>query len=489
MKKRAPSHRDLHVLTQRHRELLRHKEQEKFNKRVLQQTERTHALLQELLRRVPANSSVRSHSYPSADAGSQWPTEQSIKLGQSQHLQESTLDHTTVREFRSGPLVVSRNSSVAQDAVRHEDPTPKRETPQREEAELSQKSSGVSGTAPYPWNWEALLKNSQVPVTNLNYKRQLRNFQKWWQARPGWQAELTKKGCRPHPRANPSQVTEWYGTVMASEAGQAKAALKWLVENCYHAPWEHYKPLIPTRVLQGKQGQGKVDHPHTAHRPERFVAFVESELPHESWRQHQVGWKVLFWGPCRVQDLSTIPADVKTEWVNSQWIVGPWQQQKTHTPRVLCLSPEVMEAIQAWRTSEQGAKLCKANNNWLGFTCGSEAARKQLARYSKHFWGWEEEKALQTHDGRHTYVTWMADKGVPMDKLQQLLGHNDSRTTEIYRGNRQIADTLGTWGGMLTNTSDAGSTTTSKWDPVDFQVKLKEARVVVAKRIQDWRET
>ncbi|MFJ4649704.1 tyrosine-type recombinase/integrase [Nocardia sp. NPDC088792] len=39
---------------------------------------------------------------------------------------------------------------------------------------------------------------------------------------------------------------------------------------------------------------------------------------------------------------------------------------------------------------------------------------------------------LVRHSLRHTGLTWMADAGIPMHRLQQIAGHADSRVTELY---------------------------------------------------------
>lgn len=39
---------------------------------------------------------------------------------------------------------------------------------------------------------------------------------------------------------------------------------------------------------------------------------------------------------------------------------------------------------------------------------------------------------LTLHDFRHTYASWLAQDGVPLGKIAELLGHASQRTTEIY---------------------------------------------------------
>ncbi|MFG2500817.1 tyrosine-type recombinase/integrase [Streptomyces sp. NPDC048441] len=39
---------------------------------------------------------------------------------------------------------------------------------------------------------------------------------------------------------------------------------------------------------------------------------------------------------------------------------------------------------------------------------------------------------LRCHDLRHTALTWMADAGIPLHVLQQIAGHCDITTTQLY---------------------------------------------------------
>jgi integrase len=39
---------------------------------------------------------------------------------------------------------------------------------------------------------------------------------------------------------------------------------------------------------------------------------------------------------------------------------------------------------------------------------------------------------LRRHDLRHTGLTWMADAGVPLHRLQRIAGHTDPRITQRY---------------------------------------------------------
>lgn len=41
-------------------------------------------------------------------------------------------------------------------------------------------------------------------------------------------------------------------------------------------------------------------------------------------------------------------------------------------------------------------------------------------------------KNLTSHCGRHTFATWCLNNDVPMEVVKTMLGHSDSRTTEIY---------------------------------------------------------
>lgn len=42
------------------------------------------------------------------------------------------------------------------------------------------------------------------------------------------------------------------------------------------------------------------------------------------------------------------------------------------------------------------------------------------------------EKKIHPHTFRHTFATWLRDKGQSLEDIQMLLGHSDRKTTEIY---------------------------------------------------------
>ena len=44
----------------------------------------------------------------------------------------------------------------------------------------------------------------------------------------------------------------------------------------------------------------------------------------------------------------------------------------------------------------------------------------------------EVRKALSFHSLRHTFASWLVQKGVPILNVSKLLGHSDIKTTQIY---------------------------------------------------------
>ena len=41
-------------------------------------------------------------------------------------------------------------------------------------------------------------------------------------------------------------------------------------------------------------------------------------------------------------------------------------------------------------------------------------------------------QAITFHSARHSFATYMIDKGVPIAHVQKILGHADIKTTQVY---------------------------------------------------------
>ena len=44
----------------------------------------------------------------------------------------------------------------------------------------------------------------------------------------------------------------------------------------------------------------------------------------------------------------------------------------------------------------------------------------------------EKYKLITCHSARHTFATQLLSRGVPIEVMQQLMGHSDIKTTHIY---------------------------------------------------------
>ncbi|WP_107656045.1 tyrosine-type recombinase/integrase [Nocardia suismassiliense] len=134
---------------------------------------------------------------------------------------------------------------------------------------------------------------------------------------------------------------------------------------------------------------------------------------------------------CRVDDIDT------TEWVwrlRRQTSPGPGGLKDKGTkgkrsrriPIIENIRPLVLKRIQA-ANSRPDARLF----------VGPRGGRIQtgVLRKATH---WHEVVAklgyehLRRHDLRHTGLTWFADAGVPLHRLQQIAGHTDPRITQRY---------------------------------------------------------
>lgn len=104
------------------------------------------------------------------------------------------------------------------------------------------------------------------------------------------------------------------------------------------------------------------------------------------------------------------------------------RQSKGKKDRVLPLSPVLLEALRSYYKMYQP-------KNWLfeGQTEGEKYSAKSLENVLKksiRLAGIK--KPVTLHWLRHSYATHMLEGGTDLRYIQELMGHNSSRTTEIY---------------------------------------------------------
>ena len=79
-------------------------------------------------------------------------------------------------------------------------------------------------------------------------------------------------------------------------------------------------------------------------------------------------------------------------------------------------------------------RLARRRGTDLGYVIHRDGAR--VANIKRAFNSACEQGGIPNvtpHTLRHTCGTWMAQRGVPLDKIGGWLGHSDGRTTELYR--------------------------------------------------------
>jgi site-specific recombinase XerD len=119
------------------------------------------------------------------------------------------------------------------------------------------------------------------------------------------------------------------------------------------------------------------------------------------------------------------------------WVT--WRQDKTkfghltfvgkgNKERMVYVPPDLMAGIEAYiqkyvmRTSDEGegeAKLFRVSKTYF-----EELVRNNSKEAIK--------RRIKVHTLRHSFSSWLYDKGLDIVKLQQLLGHQSIATTQLY---------------------------------------------------------
>lgn len=100
------------------------------------------------------------------------------------------------------------------------------------------------------------------------------------------------------------------------------------------------------------------------------------------------------------------------------------------TRRSVPIADEAVDALKVWK-----ARTAYSAPDDLVFChpeSGKELDRTKVTRKFKEACGDAEVRVIRFHDLRHTFGTQMAAAGTPLRFIQEMLGHADAKTTQIY---------------------------------------------------------
>jgi site-specific recombinase XerD len=118
----------------------------------------------------------------------------------------------------------------------------------------------------------------------------------------------------------------------------------------------------------------------------------------------------------RIEDIDTINRVIKVV------------QSKRNKDRMVPVPPGFVEDLKEWIGDRREGYL------FTGRSSGKLADR-HIRRIVKHYArlaGVRKHEEVHPHTLRHSYATHLQDQGVPLNVIQQLLGHSRVETTTIY---------------------------------------------------------
>lgn len=100
------------------------------------------------------------------------------------------------------------------------------------------------------------------------------------------------------------------------------------------------------------------------------------------------------------------------------------------TRRSVPIADEAVDALKVWK--ERTAYWAPDDLVFCHPESGKELDRTKVTRKFKQACRDAEVRVIRFHDLRHTFGTQMAAAGTPLRFIQEMLGHADAKTTQIY---------------------------------------------------------
>ena len=123
-------------------------------------------------------------------------------------------------------------------------------------------------------------------------------------------------------------------------------------------------------------------------------------------------------------DGSAIHINKAVEMVDGQPRLGPPKSRRSR--RIIPIAES--HRYLAVYLREHGGKMLLWQSHRIGEPCTIEHFRKKYLRTIKDL----PVRRLTPHCCRHTYITWLQKRGVPMETIARLAGHSSIGTTDIY---------------------------------------------------------
>lgn len=151
---------------------------------------------------------------------------------------------------------------------------------------------------------------------------------------------------------------------------------------------------------------------------------IKNLLEHVSNIKHKTALMLAYSCGLRVSET----ASIKINSIDPSRMVVNVSQGKGRKDRITTLSPKMLEQIKAYR-----AQYCPKEFLFENPTHDGPLSSRTLQRvFTKTIEELGLRKELTFHSLRHSYATHLLESGVDIRYIQELLGHQNAKTTEIY---------------------------------------------------------
>lgn len=219
---------------------------------------------------------------------------------------------------------------------------------------------------------------------------------------------------------------EDYYTWMLGTAGNANATafnrvntLKWLLYIAQERGWIRVHPFVSFECVPEYKKRSFLSE-------EELQKMIHLELNHKRQRANRDMFLFMCFTGLAYADLKAITyMNIHTDSDGGTWLMG--NRIKTGVAYVVKLLPIAIELIEKYR----GVNERKISPEHV-FPVGEYQALLSSLKYIGKKCGCKVE--VTPHIGRHTFAVLAILKGMPLETLQKVLGHNSILSTQIYAG-------------------------------------------------------
>ena len=219
---------------------------------------------------------------------------------------------------------------------------------------------------------------------------------------------------------------EDYYTWMLGTAGNANATafnrvntLKWLLYIAQERGWIRVHPFVSFECVPEYKKRSFLSE-------EELQKMIHLELNHKRQRANRDMFLFMCFTGLAYADLKAITyTNIHTDSDGGTWLMG--NRVKTGVAYVVKLLPIAIELIEKYK----GVNERKISPEHV-FPVGEYQALLSSLKYIGKKCGCKVE--VTPHIGRHTFAVLAILKGMPLETLQKVLGHNSILSTQIYAG-------------------------------------------------------